>query len=170
MLFSTRQLVIAAVLAAVSIVLVMTPAGLIPVPNIAGSATTVHIPTIVGGILAGPLVGAILGLVLAFATIPFFLALGVNLVACFLPRVFIGVVAHFLWIQGGKSDKAVIISALGATGVNTYGVLGLALAFQDLSWEVVAPVIALNGTLELILSAVIVLPVIRLLNRQGRYV
>ncbi len=157
-----------AVLAAVSIVLALTPAGLIPVPNIAGSATTVHIPTIVGGIIGGPLVGAILGLVLAFATIPFFLALGVNLLACFLPRIFIGVAAYFIWTKSGKSDTSVVLGALGGTAVNTYGVLGLALAFQDLTWEVVAPVIALNGTLELILSAVIVLPVIRLLYRHGR--
>ncbi|HSV31364.1 MAG TPA: ECF transporter S component, partial [Atribacteraceae bacterium] len=103
MRISTRKIVLTAVLAAISFVLSVTPLGLIPVPNISGGATTMHLPIIVGGILGGPLSGSILGLVLAFATLPLFIGLGVNLAACFVPRLFIGVVAYGVWSKLGKN-------------------------------------------------------------------
>lgn len=66
MKLQTKKIVLAGVLGAISIILSVTPIGLIPVPNLSGSATTMHIPAIVGGIIGGPLVGALVGLILAF--------------------------------------------------------------------------------------------------------
>src|SRR3712207_9391209 len=55
----TRWNVQVALMAAIIILLVNTPLGMIQLPII--KATTVHIPVIVGAICLGPLAGAILG-------------------------------------------------------------------------------------------------------------
>ena len=59
MKLQTKKIVLAGVLGAISIILSVTPIGLIPVPNLSGSATTMHIPAIVGGIIGGPLLSLI---------------------------------------------------------------------------------------------------------------
>lgn len=164
---ATRKLVLTSVLAALSLVLAVTPLGLIPVPNVSGGATVMHVPALVGGILAGPLAGSLLGLVLAFATIPLFLGLGVNLAACFIPRLLIGVVAFLVWSGLGKRDLAVLAAALAGTFVNTIGVLGIAVLAGDFTWPMVVPVILLNGSLELVISAVVVVPVVRMIQKSG---
>ena len=75
---TTERIVIAGVLAAITIILGVVPGlGFIPLPNISGSATTEHLPTILGGVIAGPIVGIFSGLVfglLSFlrATVPFY--------------------------------------------------------------------------------------------------
>ena len=166
MKLQVKKLVLASVLGAISIVLSVTPIGLIPVPNLSGSATTMHIPAIVGGIIGGPFVGALVGLFLAFATMNLFFALGVNLFACFIPRILIGVVAYYVWIGLKKGNIAIFASSLGATFVNTIGVLGLAVVFGNFTLKQIIPIIALNGTLELIFSVVIVFPLVKILQRQ----
>ena len=166
MKLQTKKIVLAGVLGAISIILSITPIGLIPVPNLSGSATTMHIPAIIGGILGGPLVGVLVGLILALSTMQIFFALGINLVACFAPRILIGVVAYYLWLGFKKGNVAIIISSLGATFTNTIGVLGLAVLFGNFTIQQIIPIIALNGTLELIFSAIIVLPLIKILQRQ----
>ncbi len=75
---TTERIVIAGVLAAITIILGVVPGiGFIPIPNMSGSATIEHIPTILGGVIAGPLVGIISGLIFGIvsftrATVPFF--------------------------------------------------------------------------------------------------
>jgi uncharacterized membrane protein len=64
----TKQIAIAGICGAIGAVLAFTPLGLIPVPNLAGAATTLHIPAIVAGIFGGPLVGAFTGLILAISS------------------------------------------------------------------------------------------------------
>ena len=56
---STRDLAVAGVFGALAIVLSFTPLGLIPVPNISGAATSLHLPAIVAGIVGGPVVGGL---------------------------------------------------------------------------------------------------------------
>ena len=46
----TKKFVLAGVLGAISVVLSLTPLGLIPVPNLASYATTMHIPAIIGAL------------------------------------------------------------------------------------------------------------------------
>ena len=60
---TTRQLVISGLLGAIAIILGITRLGFIPVPTPAGHATIMHIPVILGGILEGPIVGALVGLI-----------------------------------------------------------------------------------------------------------
>lgn len=65
MKISIRQLTVAGVLGALMIVMGMVGTGLIPVPNLAGAMTLMHIPIIIGAILEGPLVGFLLGIIFA---------------------------------------------------------------------------------------------------------
>ncbi len=65
---TTRQIAIAGICGATGMVLAFTPLGLIPVPNLAGAATTLHIPAIVAGVFGGPIVGAFTGLILAISS------------------------------------------------------------------------------------------------------
>jgi uncharacterized membrane protein len=91
---TVRNIVIAGVLGAVAILLGVTRIGYIPVPTAAGNATIMHIPAIIGGIMQGPVVGAIVGLIFGVssflnATVPLFK----DPLVAILPRIFIGVIA-----------------------------------------------------------------------------
>lgn len=157
-----RKILLAGILGAISAILGLTPLGLIPVPNLSGYATVMHIPAIIGGLLGGPLVGALVGLVLGFFTMHLFLG---NLVACFVPRLLIGVVAYYVFALLGKNRYAILVAALAGTFTNTVGVLGLMVLMKYFTWQQVLPVFVLNGSLELLISAVIVYPIVRVLQK-----
>ncbi|HAA64275.1 MAG TPA: ECF transporter S component, partial [Thermoanaerobacter sp.] len=91
---SLRQITVAGMLAAISIVLSTTILGYIPL-GIA-NATTMHIPAIIGGVLEGPIVGAFIGLIFGLTSFirqntPLF----ADPVIAIFPRIFIGVVAYY---------------------------------------------------------------------------
>ncbi len=48
-ILSVRRIVITAILSAISMLLGLTRLGYIPVPNLAGNATIMHVPVIIGG-------------------------------------------------------------------------------------------------------------------------
>ncbi|MGI8650053.1 MAG: hypothetical protein ACR2KW_06695 [Rubrobacter sp.] len=54
---------IAGVLGGLTLALGVSGLGLIPVPNLTGNATLMHIPAILGGVFGGPVVGIVVGLV-----------------------------------------------------------------------------------------------------------
>lgn len=162
MSFQYRRFLFAGILGAVSLVLSVTPLGFIPVPNLSTYATTMHIPAIIGGIMGGPLVGALVGCILAAFTMHLFLG---NLVACFVPRILIGVVAFYVWRALGKRDFGVVMGSLAGTATNTVGVLGLMVLMGYFRFEQVIPIFLLNGTLELVLSALVILPIVRVLQK-----
>mgnify|MGYP000368688407 FL=1 len=142
----TRWMVSVALMAAIVIVLVNTPLGMIQLPII--KATTVHIPVILGAILLGPGAGAILGAVfgicslvsntmaptlLSFAFSPFLSTTGIPgalkaiwiSVGC---RILIGVVAGWLWVLFTKIklNQFIALPIVGFVGsmVNTVTVMG----------------------------------------------
>jgi uncharacterized membrane protein len=95
---NARRIVISGVLAAVTMLLGATGLGFIPVPTPAGSVTIMHVPAIIGGIMEGWLVGAIIGTIFGIfswlqSPIPLFKD---PRVAVF-PRIFIGVTAYFTY-------------------------------------------------------------------------
>ena len=103
---STHDLAVAGVFGALAIVLAFTPLGLIPVPNPSEAATSLHLPAIVAGVLSGPVVGGLVGLVLAISSWYLYSAtfivfadgnLLVALLAAFLPRVLIGILAYYAY-------------------------------------------------------------------------
>lgn len=103
-----------------------------------------------------------MGCILAFFTMHLFLG---NIVACFVPRLLIGVVAFYTWRVLGRGNLGVVVGSLAGTATNTIGVLGLMVLMGYFRFEQVIPVFLLNGTLELALSALVVLPIVRILKK-----
>ena len=69
MRFTARQIAVAGLLAALTVVLGVTGLGLLPVPTPAVFATIMHIPVILGGVLEGPLIGGFIGLLFGLFTL-----------------------------------------------------------------------------------------------------
>lgn len=115
--FSAREITITGVLGALAIVLGLVPwLGFIPAPTPAGSATTLHIPAIIAGILEGPTVGALVGAIFGFfsftrATVPAFK----NPIIAFGPRILIGMIAFTVFMVAhrryGRSFSAIALGA-----------------------------------------------------------
>ncbi len=136
---STRKLVLASVMVAITIILTYTPLGLLPIPPI--NPTILHIPTIIIAILEGPIMGLIVGLGFGLTTLfkaftmptmpldPLFM----NPLISVLPRVLIGVGAYYVYalmknlLRGLKAGEtiAVVAGAIVGSFINTIGVLGM---------------------------------------------
>ena len=169
----TRQIVVAGVVGGVALFLGATRLGLIPVPiPLIGNATIMHIPAIVGGVLEGPVVGMLAGLIFGifsflYADSPVF----ANPIVAIAPRLLIGVVAWavFVGLRRLSVDLASIVAGLLGSLANTVGVLSLAVLFGLLPVSVI-PAVAPQAIAEAILAAVVTLVVVRgvMLFRSGR--
>ncbi len=178
----TRTIVIAGVLSAISILLAVTPIGYLI--SIAGvSATTMHIPVIIGAILEGPVVGAFIGLVFGLTSLIRALTapngpidpLFVNPLLSVLPRLLIGPAAWLAW-RALRRWPAAGLAAAGALGsiTNTILVLlmlGLLLPpnfkltedfiiTDSVKWPFLAGIATTSGLLEMIISGIIVVAVL----------
>lgn len=169
----TRQVVVAGVVGGVALFLGATRLGLIPVPiPLIGNATIMHIPAIVGGVLEGPIVGILAGLIFGifsflYAESPVF----ANPIVAILPRLLIGVVAWavFVGLRRFSVDLASVAAGLLGSLANTVGVLGLAVLFGLLPLSIV-PVVLPQAIAEAVLAAVVTVVVVRgvMLFRSGR--
>ena len=177
----TRKLVVAGMLSAVTMVLGLTPLGIIPIGPL--NATILHVPVIIGAVLEGPVVGCVIGLIFGLFSLyraavggsvlaPLFL----NPVVTILPRVLIGPVAYYVFrgISHLTRKRALSVGAAAVAGTltNTIGVMGLifilyAQQYADLmgiSRQGVGLAIlsasAVNGIPECILAAVVTVAVV----------
>lgn len=155
---STRKIVISGVLGAVAIVLGVTRLGFIPVPNLSGHATIMHVPAILGGIMEGPIVGALVGLIFGIfsflnATIPLF---SDPLVAV-MPRIFIGVTAYLAYAATKRLNHALALALGAAVGTltNTVLVLGAGIIRGYLPASAFWPITLTNGVAEIIIAIII---------------
>jgi uncharacterized membrane protein len=175
---STHDLAVAGVFGGLAIVLSFTPLGLIPVPNPTEAATSLHLPAIVAGILSGPLVGGLVGLVLAVSSWYLYGAafitfaggnLALALLAAFLPRILIGVAAYYVY-RPLRRWPALAAGAAGLAGTltNTFGVLGLLIWLGALPAALLAPVFLMNVPLEAILALVVTIPAVAALRALGK--
>ena len=175
---STYDLAVAGVFGALAFVLAFTPLGLIPVPNPTEAATSLHLPAIIGGILAGPLVGGLVGLVLAITTwIRFgasFMTFAdgnvlVALSAAFLPRILIGVVAYWAYRPlRRRPTLAAAAAGLAGTLTNTVGVLGILIWLGSLPAALLVPVFSLNVPIEIALALVVTIPTVAALKAVAK--
>ncbi|KXG77909.1 Pantothenic acid transporter PanT [Fervidicola ferrireducens] len=160
-----RTLAVAGVLGAISIVLGMTPLGFIPVPTAAGHATIMHIPAVLGGVLEGPVTGALAGLIFGLHS---FIRVGSPIFAdpviAILPRIMIGVVAHYAYRLTGS----VALAAAFGTITNTAGVLGLAVLKGYLPAPAAWAVAVTHGIPEIVAAVLITALVYRSLKRARR--
>ncbi|TMI74654.1 MAG: ECF transporter S component [Bacillati bacterium ANGP1] len=120
---STRDISVAGILGALAAALGYTPLGFIAFPTPAGSATTMHIPVIVAGVLAGPVVGAFVGAVFGVISL---LRAGTpafsNPLIAIGPRILIGVVAALIF-AALQQRYARSLSTL-ALGAGVFTILG----------------------------------------------
>ena len=158
-----RKIVISGVLAAIAILLGVTRLGFIPVPTAAGNATIMHVPAIIGGIMEGGWVGAIIGFIFGLfsfvdATVPLFK----DPLVAILPRIFIGVTAYLTYAGLKRSNEyvALIISAIVGSMTNTILVLGMAVVRNYMTAPVAAATAAINGIPEAIVAAIFTVAVV----------
>ncbi len=171
---TTYRIVVAGVLAAITIVLGVIPGiGFIPVPNITASATIEHVPTILGGVLGGPVVGMITGLV--FGLISFFRSttpIFKDPLVAIVPRIFIGLTAWLAYAALQRFNKSVAAFVAGITGAVTNTVLVLTVAvWRGYIPIKVIPAIIPQAVAEAIIAAIlttIIAGAVQIV--QGRYV
>ncbi len=155
---TTRKMAMAGMLGGFSIALSMTPIGYIPIPILGISATTMHIPVIIGALLGGPMVGTFVGAIFGLssllrATNPFF----ADPLVAILPRLLIGLVSYYTYKLSNNS----ILAAAAGTISNTVGVLGMIYLRNYLPLEAVVLTGVTNGLPEIIISAFIVYAVVK---------
>lgn len=120
-------------------------------------ATIIHVPVIIGSIVLGPKMGAVLGgvfgltslisntlapTVTSFVFTPFFEGAGLggnplSLVICFVPRILVGVVPYFVYKgvikllnkMKGKETVSLIIAGICGAMTNTILVMGMIYLF-----------------------------------------
>jgi uncharacterized membrane protein len=134
----TRNLVLAAVFAAIIVILAFTPLGYIPLGFM--NATIIQVPVIIGAIILGPKYGGFLGMMFGLTSLwkntympnptsfvfsPFIKVgeYGGNfgsLIICMIPRILVGIVSYYVFravlkALGNKSGKRTI--ALATAGV-----------------------------------------------------
>lgn len=121
MKLQVRQLAIAGLLGALVVVLGLTPLGFVPVPTPAGNATTIHIPVILAGVLEGPVVGGVVGLIFGIfswvrnamaPTNPVSAVLFADPLVTFVPRILIGVVSYYAYAAVRDRRGRDIVAAL----------------------------------------------------------
>lgn len=175
---STYDLAVAGVFGALAITLAFTPLGLIPVPNPSEAATSLHLPAIIAGILSGPIVGGLVGLVLAISSWYLYSAafmtfaggnLLVALAAAFLPRILIGVFAYYAYRPLRRWPAlAAGVAGLVGTLTNTFGVLGILIWLGTLPVALLVPVFSMNVPIEIGLALVVTIPAVAALRAIGR--
>ncbi|MCR2045647.1 ECF transporter S component [Anaerosalibacter massiliensis] len=108
--FNIKKIAIVGILGGISAVLGLTPLGFIPVGPT--RATIMHIPVIIGAIMEGPVVGALVGLIFGLSSI--FQAIMsptpvsfvfLNPLVSILPRVLIGIVSYYVYELFKKMEK-----------------------------------------------------------------
>jgi uncharacterized membrane protein len=163
MKINVRQIVVAGVLGAIAIVLGVTQIGFIPVPNLSGSATIMHIPAIIGAVLEGPVVGILAGGIFGiFSMLQDTSGLFTNPIVSVLPRLLIGLTSWYVYkaLEKGNSDVAAAVAGVVGTLTNTVLVVGALVAFGLLPMEAV-PTIIPQALVEVVIAAIVTVLVVR---------
>ncbi|GHU21912.1 membrane protein [Spirochaetia bacterium] len=172
--FTVRKIVVTGILGALSIVLGITGIGFVTwFPG--ASLTVMHVPVLIGAILEGPLVGALIGFLFGLFSLIQASLIAVNpadiaftnpLISV-LPRLFIGPAAWLIYtgIRGKnfrriRESIAIVLGSLVGSIVNTGLVLGALGLFQVIPWPALGVIAVTNGPLEAAFAAVLVLIVL----------
>jgi uncharacterized membrane protein len=162
---TTERIVIAGVLAAITIILSVVPnVGFIPLPNVTGGATIEHIPTILSGIIAGPIIGIVSGLI--FGLVSFFHAttpLFRDPFVAILPRLFIGLTAWATFAALVRSNRDLAAGAAGFVGAvtNTILVVGAIILRGYFPARVIIPAVLVQAIFEAIIAAILTIVLAR---------
>lgn len=177
----TRKIVVAGMLSAISIILGLTPLGIIPIGPL--NATIMHLPVIIGAVLEGPVVGLVIGALFGLFSLyrasmggsvlaPLFM----NPVVSILPRLLIGPCAYYVY-KGflsltKKRALSVGAAAVAGTLTNTIGVMGfiyilyaskyaelMGLEPATVGWTILSAS-AINGVPECIVAVIVTVAVV----------
>ena len=182
-LFTTRELTTVGMLAGITMLLGITGYGFVPLPYM--KATILHLPVIIGAIIAGPRAGMVVGLLFGLfsmfqaVTSPVLLSFAfINPLISILPRVLLGVIAYLLYrFVPAKESIKIGVSAVITSLCHTMMVMGgiyllyakdFALA-RDIPVEsvfnMVLGICIANGIPEAIVSGLIVVPIVLVLKK-----
>ncbi len=190
---NTSRLTLTALFAALILLFGLTPVGLIPLGFV--NVTILCVPVIIGTLLLGLKTGLLLGSI--FGTVSALSAFGIwgtpsalasalvaaspllALIMCFLPRLMVPTVAHFVYklFSNGRraSTKAVPYAAICGSLTNTILYLGLMLLFYVVMGIDSAKVLALiggtglvAGSLEALVAALLSTPILTALWKISR--
>lgn len=166
---TTRQIVVAGMLSAITVVLSATGIGFIPLPSAAGRATFIHVPVILAGVLEGPLVAAFTGFI--FGLYSFLTPTGVippDPIVRILPRIFIGIVAYGVYRLCGKHKTlGAALAAIAGTLTNTIGFLGLAVLMGYMPWPAAATVMVTQMPGEMLVAAILTVILVKALSKRS---
>ena len=153
---TTRRMVMGGVFGAICVVLGVSGIGMIPVPNLTGRATIMHVPVILAAVLEGPLIGGYSLMTASLVPDP---------IVTILPRILIGVVSGFVYKAFGRHHMlGAAFAGICGTITNTVGYLGLAILFGYLPaavWIASLP----QFIVELILATVLTVALVRVILR-----
>lgn len=167
-----RRMVVTAVLAALILVLAFTPLGYLKLGAL--SITFIMIPVVVGAIMEGPGVGAVLGAVFglssfvqcfgmdAFGTTLMGIQPVYTFIMCFVPRVLMGCISGLIFKGLYKVEKSGLLGCLFASlsgaVLNTLLFVGALLlffggsefvqGFGNNAWEIITALITINALVE----------------------
>lgn len=182
---NTRQIAVIGMLSSISIVLGLTGYGFIPLPI--AKATIMHIPVIIGAILEGPLVGAMVGLIFGVFSMfqniinPNLLSFAfINPLVSVLPRVLIAFTSYYCYKLAAGKFKALEIGIGTAVGslTNTFGVLGMIYLLYaaryaavkqigvNTAGKVIFGIAITNGIPEAIIAVIITIPVVMAIKKR----
>lgn len=185
--FGVRQITVIGMLSAISIMLGLSGFGFIPLPT--AKATIMQIPVIIGAILEGPLVGAMIGLIFGLFSIiqsitaPNILSFAfINPLVSVLPRVLIGITAYYAykWTVSKNESLRIGVSAMVGSLTNTVGVLSMIYILYAAQFaaargielstaiNVIWSIALVNGIPEAIIAAAISIPVVAAIKKRYR--
>ncbi|HHU60382.1 MAG: ECF transporter S component [Bacillota bacterium] len=192
LLRNARSLTLLGLMLGITIILDLTPLGAVPVGSI--SATITHIPTVITGIVLGPVAGLIMGTLLGLVSLLHALTrpatvldpLFINPLVSVLPRMFIGVVAFYVYnalstvLRKLKTGESVSLLLGGISGSLTNTVLVFLMLYlvyaQKIVEELGAPfkvillsVLTTNAIAEGIITGLVVIPVVLAFFKTGNF-
>lgn len=171
---TTARIVTAGVLVAITILMGVVPGlGFIPVPNVTANATIEHVPTILGGVLEGPIVGMVTGFFFGLVSFlrsptPIFK----DPLVAFVPRILIGLTSWlaFAALRWISRDLAAFVAGIVGAATNTFFVLTFAIWRGYLPLKIV-PAILPQAIAEAIIAAILTTIVARAVYIvRGRFV
>ncbi|MDD3653706.1 MAG: ECF transporter S component [Desulfotomaculaceae bacterium] len=158
-----RKIAATGFLGAIAFFLGVTRIGFIPVANVAGDATVMHVPAILGGVLEGPVVGILVGAIFGLSSLlkagnPIFADPLVSIV----PRLFIGLVAYLAFIGFKRFSLYLGWIAAGVMGTLTNTILVLSMAFFRgyITLDVIVTIIP-QAIAEIVIAIVLTIAIAR---------
>lgn len=152
---TTRQITTAGLLVALTVVMAATGIGFIPVPTPAGAATLMHLPVILAGMIEGPVVGALTGLIFGLFTLQYLADPLVVLPA----RLLIGVLSWLVYRSFRNRVLGAGFAAAVGSATNTIGTLGLWVLRGYGPASAAAGIALVQGLPELIVAVVVLVPI-----------